>query len=184
MKASCGFTFIEVLVAVLVLALGLIGLAALQATGIKNIQTAYNRSQAVHLAQDMADRIRANKDNAAIYADVNQDGQADVAETTLPKGVSVPDCLKASGCTPAGLAKNDVYQWQKAIEDGLAPNGCGSIAQGTEVAKEISNGCGGKIPAELAASSKRTYIITINWDEDGNGARDKDDPNFVMSFEL
>ena len=103
MPKSRGFTLIEILVAVLVLALGLIGLAALQATGIKNVQTAYNRSQAVHLAQDMADRIRANTSAAAVYADVDSNGP-DVGQSPLPGGTNVGAC--SSSCTVQELAEN------------------------------------------------------------------------------
>ena len=56
-----GFTLLEVLVAVLVLAIGLLGLAGLQATSLRVNQSASMRSQATNLAYDMADRIRANR---------------------------------------------------------------------------------------------------------------------------
>ena len=55
-----GFTLIEVLIAVLVLSIGLLGLASLQAASLKNNYGAYMRSQASILANDMADRIRSN----------------------------------------------------------------------------------------------------------------------------
>ena len=57
---NAGFTLIEVLIAMLVLAVGLLGLAGLQATSLRNNQSAYNRSQATQLAYDLADRMRAN----------------------------------------------------------------------------------------------------------------------------
>ena len=55
-----GFTLIEVLVALVVLAVGLLGLAALQVMSLKYNQTAYNRNQATVIANDLADRMRAN----------------------------------------------------------------------------------------------------------------------------
>ena len=180
MPKSRGFTLIEILVAVLVLALGLIGLAALQATGIKNVQTAYNRSQAIHLAQDMADRIRANTSAAAVYADVDNNGP-DVGQSPLPGGTNVSACL--SSCTVQQLAQNDVYHWKQAIDSAL-PSGCGSIARGNGSASAISNGCGGQIPANVMGLTSNTYIITINWDEDGDGQVGASDPNFIMSFQL
>jgi len=62
-----GFSIIEVLVALLVLAIGLLGLAALQAQGLRFNHDAYVRSQATNLAYDIVDRMRANRDNAADY---------------------------------------------------------------------------------------------------------------------
>jgi type IV pilus assembly protein PilV len=56
-----GFTLIEVLIAVLVLSVGLLGLAGLQATGLKTNHSAYMRSQAVAYGYDVIDRMRANR---------------------------------------------------------------------------------------------------------------------------
>jgi type IV pilus modification protein PilV len=58
---SAGFTLLEVLVAVLVLAIGLLGLARLQMTVMKSNQSAYLRSQASLLAYDISERMRANR---------------------------------------------------------------------------------------------------------------------------
>ena len=64
---SRGFSLIEVLVTIVLLTLGMLGLAALQArTAIAELE-AYQRTQALALAQDMADRLAGNKANAAGY---------------------------------------------------------------------------------------------------------------------
>lgn len=60
-----GFTLVEVLVALLILSIGLLGLAGLQAGGLRSNHSAYLRSQAVMLAHDMADRMRSNPVAAA-----------------------------------------------------------------------------------------------------------------------
>ena len=57
---NMGFILIEVLIAMLMLAVGLIGLAGLQAISLRNIQRAYNRSQATQFAYVSADRMHAN----------------------------------------------------------------------------------------------------------------------------
>ena len=67
MKTNSGFTLIEVLIAMLVLAVGLLGLAGMQATGIRNNLSAYNRSLATQLAYDMADRMRSNVADAGTF---------------------------------------------------------------------------------------------------------------------
>ncbi|UXY15651.1 type IV pilus modification protein PilV [Chitiniphilus purpureus] len=56
-----GIIMIEVLVSLAVLALGILGLASLQVYSLKNSQSAYSRSIASDLANDLADRIRANR---------------------------------------------------------------------------------------------------------------------------
>jgi len=67
-KHATGFGLIEVLVALLILALGLLGLARLQADSLQHSHSATNSSHATFLAADVLDRIRANKSNAAAYA--------------------------------------------------------------------------------------------------------------------
>lgn len=63
-----GATLIEVLIAVVVLSIGLLGLAGLQATSVKSNHSAYQRSQATLLAYDLADRMRANRTEALTNA--------------------------------------------------------------------------------------------------------------------
>ena len=59
-KTQSGFTLLEVMVAIVVLSLGLLGLAGLQAASLRNNQAAYYRGIATQQTYDMADRIRAN----------------------------------------------------------------------------------------------------------------------------
>lgn len=61
---SGGFTLLEVLVSLLILSVGLLGIAGLQLTGLRNNQSAYVRSQATILAYDILDRMRANRAEA------------------------------------------------------------------------------------------------------------------------
>ncbi len=63
-KNQSGFTLLEVLVAIVVLSLGLLGLAGLQAATLRNNQIAYYRAIAIQQTYDMADRIRANQAGA------------------------------------------------------------------------------------------------------------------------
>lgn len=64
-----GFSLLEVLVSLLILGVGLLGLAALQTRGLKFNHDAYVRSQATILAYDIMDKMRANRDNADTYRD-------------------------------------------------------------------------------------------------------------------
>ena len=59
-----GFTLIEVLVAVLILSIGLLGLAALQTTSLRSNHSSLLRSQATLLSYEIVDRMRANRNVA------------------------------------------------------------------------------------------------------------------------
>ena len=66
-RRDWGFSLVEVLVALLVLAIGLLGLAALQAQGLRFNHDAYVRTQATHLAYDIVDRMRINRADPVAY---------------------------------------------------------------------------------------------------------------------
>ncbi|MEQ1557370.1 MAG: type IV pilus modification protein PilV [Methyloglobulus sp.] len=180
MNKNVGFTLIEVLVAVTIMAVGLLGLAGLQASGIKFNQSAYHRSQATNLAYDLADRIRANSSAAATYINIDG-GNMDYLQSPLPIGTAKPNCKLIAGCTPQQMAETDINQWRADIFAAL-PSGCGSVMVGA-VGAATKNGCGGTIPAAVAASPD-VYTITINWDDNKDGKVDGSDPNFMMSFQL
>lgn len=99
-----GFTLLEVLVAMLVLSIGLLGLAGLMASSLRNNHSAYYRSQATWLAYDVIDRMRTNRPNAAGYV------------------VGIPGASAAGG-----LAGADVTDWKAMIGNAL-PEGDGSVA--------------------------------------------------------
>lgn len=102
-----GFTLIEILVTVIVLSVGLLGLAGLQAASLKFNSTAYQRSQATSLAYDIADRMRANVVAA-------RGGNYDIA-----LGAVAP----TGGTT---LAAIDLREWRRALTNTL-PSGTGSV---------------------------------------------------------
>jgi len=84
-----GFTLVEVLVALIVLAIGLLGLAQLQARGLKFNQDAYTRSQGTTLAYEIIDRMRANRDNAALYVSAAPDPNVACDPTTSSPAVDL-----------------------------------------------------------------------------------------------
>lgn len=100
-RQQSGSSLLEVLVAVLVLSIGLLGVASLQLYGLRYNQSAYLRSQATILAYDIIDRMRSNTD--AVIA-----GSYDNIDTNiLPTD---PACISA-GCTTVQLADHDIREW-------------------------------------------------------------------------
>jgi type IV pilus assembly protein PilV len=100
-QAQTGMTLVEVLVTMVLISVGLLGVAALQMTSLKNNQESYVRSQAAMLAADMLDRMRSNQTgfNAGNY-DMTND---------------------ASGFDQAGasgtVAATDIAAWQTSINN-------------------------------------------------------------------
>jgi type IV pilus assembly protein PilV len=110
-KYQSGFTLLEVLVAIVILSLGLLGLAGLQAATLRNNQIAYYRAIAVQQTYDLADRIRANQAGAATYA----------------AGVAADNGCIASACTAVAMAQTDLFQWNNNTAR-MLPAGAGAVA--------------------------------------------------------
>lgn len=68
MNKQQGLSLIESLVAMLIMSVGLLGVVALQTQALTQQRSAYLETQATNMAQDMMDRIRANRDQASTYA--------------------------------------------------------------------------------------------------------------------
>jgi type IV pilus assembly protein PilV len=104
-----GFTLLEILVALLVLSIGLLGLAGLQTFSLRNNHSALLRSQAVVLAYDALDRMRSNRDQAMLGTGGYRTGFGDHAAD-----YSASDC--SSNCTSSALATYDLAAWKADVE--------------------------------------------------------------------
>lgn len=100
-----GFTLIEVLVSLFILAVGMLGMTALQNEGLKNNHAAFVDSQAQFLLADMVERIRANRGNNSYV----------IGYVETPATVSV-DCATAS-CTSDQMAVWDLNRWRAQVEN-------------------------------------------------------------------
>ncbi len=113
-----GFSLLEVLVTVFILAIGMLGLAALQANSLRFNQGAYLRSVALLQATSMADRMRANIGAVMTGSYDNFDDQ-----------VQSPEC---SVCTPAEIALQDRIDWA-AENTAWLPAGVGDITRSDDL---------------------------------------------------
>lgn len=105
-----GFTLVEVLVTVVILSLGLLGLAALHLSSVRGTQGAYFRSQAASLGYQIVDAMRANPDAALVE---NYD-------------TSYDDLASGLDCTGSSVVLSDLCLWKDAIEARL-PAGVGKV---------------------------------------------------------
>ena len=119
-KFSQGATMVEILVSILILSLGLLGVAGLQTTGLKSNQSAYLRSQATHVASDIIDRMRSNPDG------VSQGNYDNINSNSVPAD---PSCISsAAGCTSADLAQHDIREWSLSSKNNL-PQFVGTVSK-------------------------------------------------------
>ncbi|MGB5325147.1 MAG: type IV pilus modification protein PilV [Pseudomonadales bacterium] len=146
-QQSRGFTLIEVLVTVFVLAVGILGVAGMQAVSVRESGNTYHRTQADLLVADIVDRMRANRNEARLGA-----ASAYLAD---PAAVAATDC-SASTCDEATLAAFDLFEWQQSMTNSSLPAGALSIAfvqnavTGTTVVGSV-------------------FTIRVFWDEERDG---------------
>jgi type IV pilus assembly protein PilV len=119
-----GFTLLEVLIALIVLSIGLLGLSGLQTTSLRNNHSAFLRSQATLVTNDIIDRMRANRDAAV-------DGAYDIGyEDATPAGDCSVICASANA-----VANADLAIWRSYVQ--RLPGGEGSANVDADDVAEI-----------------------------------------------
>jgi type IV pilus assembly protein PilV len=114
-RIQSGFTLLEVMIAMVIFSIGLLGLAGLQARGIQSTGMSQGRSIAIIQAYDMADRIRANPV-----------GVTNGNYNAIPLGLSpAMDCINVT-CVPADLAAFDAFEWN-TNNSNVLPSGNGRV---------------------------------------------------------
>lgn len=114
-RAGAGFTLIEVLAAIVILGIGLLGIGKLMLFSVRANNSAYLRTQATDYAYAILDLMRANS------------AFAEQAAYDTPFGaVANPGSCYGIVCAPAQMALFDVYQWKTAMTAAL-PGGTGRI---------------------------------------------------------
>ena len=125
-----GFSLVESMVALVVISVGMLGIAALKTQGLGAGRTAQYRTQAVNLAADMADRIRANRLGNSGYA------APEAADECDPEEGGEADCI------PVSVAAGELAEWTRNVAAAL-PEGEGDVrfdgsAQPKSFAIEVS----------------------------------------------
>lgn len=176
-RTQSGFSLLEVLVALVVLSIGLMGIASMQVVGLQFNQQAMTTARAIELAGDMADRIRASDDAARILEQFDATGvaQASHYQTDFTAAGAAPGapCSDLDGATidagrltacsataadlyPDGLANFDIWQWKSAL---AAASGSGLADGAGAVDYQFDN-----------VSRVSTYTIDVRWSDRGEEA--------------
>jgi type IV pilus assembly protein PilV len=150
LRRDAGMAMVEALVAVLVVAIGLMGVASLTIESVKNGHGALLRTQAVNLVSDMEERIRANPLGAGAY-DCAMYSSGPTLLGCAPSGVAP----EGRQCSARELAEDDLAEWQSAVRRALP-----SVGQGV---------CGANVVYVAASSTTEPekYQVSVSWRQRG-----------------
>jgi type IV pilus assembly protein PilV len=145
-----GVSIVEALVALVVLSVGMLGIAGLYLTSVQSNRTAQTRTAAVHLLNDMGDRIRSNHSAMDSYA---------LALGSVPP-VAGTNCSAAT-CSPVQLAAVDLRAWYDV-----------AIGSATHVLPKAPDGSDAQVGIVYAAGASTAdparLVVTIQWVEPGS----------------
>jgi type IV pilus assembly protein PilV len=144
-----GATLLEAMISLLVMSVGLLGMAALQLTAMRENAGALRHSQATWLAYDMADRMRANLDHnpstAAGDRANHYDGVAVPVAASGDEEAGEPSCGVGDNCDFAAMATFDEMKWGEGVAQ--LPGGAGTVTKIDAVGR---------------------YRVRVMWDEGDN----------------
>jgi type IV pilus assembly protein PilV len=156
-RAQRGITLVEVLVALVVMAIGLLGISSLYLESLRANRTSLLRAQAIELVNDMADRIRANRRGEAAYVKVV--GAATIACAAV-----------TTSYKPEDIAKDDLACWVAAAEARLPRDSTNNPAK-TSVRF---------VPA--GAGTLDRYTVRVEWTEPSQA--DSDALSYQVVFDI
>ena len=136
LKKSKGFSLVEVLITLIIMSVGMLGIAGLYVQSMQAGRTSMLRHHAVTLAGDIADRIRANPTAGAAYEAANGANNSCVTANT--------------DCDVAEMASNDIFLWQ---------------AQAASFLPTMADGSQQVIVTFDPNTLPQSYQITVQWDE-------------------
>ena len=145
-----GLTMLEVLITIIIVSLGLLGLAGLQARVQVAELEAYQRTQATVLLQEMVDRINANRKNASAY--IAEVGTGNTTEPTNPA-----DCAGLST-----LVARDRCYWHHALLGAAESRGSGGANLGAMIG---ARGCISNAPNSEPAifTTQHEFMVAVAW---------------------
>lgn len=153
-SAQHGFSLLEMLVAIVVFSIGLLGLVMLLTSAIRANHVGMLHSQATFVAESIADRMRANIPGVWLDA---YDG---TWTPTNPAAAPANLCGSGSPCTPAQVAARDVWAWSRMVGQ-LLPGGQGTVT--------CTPQAGRPLPAAAVLVSVPVYTgtctIALTWNE-------------------
>lgn len=154
-----GASLLEILVSLVILAIGVLGMSGLLTASLRSNQSAYLRTQATFHAQDIVERVRANQVGA------------DAGHYNNPTPQLNSNCTSQAGCTAAQMAAHDVAEWQAAVS-ASQPSGAAVIC----IDSTPDDGTPGSPACDGLGAN---HAIKLWWDDDRDGSVEL---NHIMTF--
>lgn len=146
-----GMSLVEVMVALLVLGVGVMGYAALQLRSVKMSEDTYSRSQAMAIAQDAIERVRGNVDGLPNYYTTNWNADLPAADSRT--SCTYTNSIPATPCSAEDMVANDVFELRTTARTMLP---AGTIA---------------------VTACEQLSCVTVAWNETTTANCDPDDIN-------
>ncbi len=154
---TAGFTLLEVLIAIFIFSIGLLGVASMMSVAIRNNHNGYLRTQANFLLNSMIDRMHVNQ----VGLWTNKYDSINVTGGALPLGGLGCDSL-SSTCDASQLADRDAAAWAVSIGQLLPPGAQGSVQCNTPPMPFLITAGSNWVPVPSYTGS---CTVTINWNE-------------------
>ena len=166
-----GFTLLEVLVALLIMLLGMLGIAGLIVRGQQAGHEAYQRQAALTMAGEMAEKIKANPSQALAYA-AGAPAGTPVGDGTLfdlLTSFAITACTGSDACTPSALMTYDLATWDGQLigagkirgvltDTATAANSVGGLLNGRGCVEELL-----PAPALVGGQQYRNLRVSVTW---------------------
>ena len=140
-KSNKGFTLLEALIGFLILSIGMLGIASLQAISLKAGKTSVYNSVALMKTEELLESMRVNPSATAL-----------AMYQTASAGAGTDKSCSTNTCDEQELAQDDVYWWKKNLTAGLP---------GAATASVVLDATG----AAAAAAKMTEVTVTVNWKE-------------------
>jgi len=144
-RKQLGFTMIEILIALIILSVGVLGLAGLQGASLRSSNSAYMRTVATSQIYDFAERMRSNTKGYKLTVNGGDNAYNQLSGTPTYNNCNIETKLPSAGCNTLQLAIRDISVWN-AENARVLPAGQGTVRR-----------------------SGSSFVITVSWDEDNIG---------------
>lgn len=151
-----GASLLETMISLFVLAIGILGILAMQAKSMQYNQSAHVYSQAIYLANDLAERIRTNPGSVANYV-------GDVPDADDPQPGEAADCNSVAGCSGQDMAAADLWSWSRRLYANLPASEAKVTQKGDYLAIELSfdDSRAEQKDPEDAGATRKTYHLMV-----------------------